>query len=340
MNPRHFALSIALCICAQAAHAQEPTALVQLAKATRGNLHPVVTAYGTVSADTDYLTAIALPRDGIVASVSVRAGQLIHIGDPIATIETAPNAVVTYQQAQSALELAQKDLAHTNALYKLQLATNAQLAAAEKALSDAQSQLQAQQKIGANRQSDILRANATGIVTAVSASPGERVQANTVIATIAARDRLLLNLGLEPEDALAVPVGAPVQLHSPQSLKISFNGQIESVDALMDPKSRLVNAIASVPQKVARQLVVGMVLVGTIQLPQRSGILIPTGALMTDKDGTYVFVVSDGVAHRHNVQIVQETDEKALIARGVTAGASLVVAGNAGLADGVHVRLH
>jgi RND family efflux transporter MFP subunit len=340
MSCRYFVLSIALCICAQVAHAQEPAALVKLTKVERGKLHPNVTAFGTIAVDPDYLAAIALPRDGNVVAVSVRVGQLIHVGDPIATIETAPNAVASYQQAQSALSLAQKDLAHTSSLYKLQLATNAQLAAAEKSLSDARTQLQAQEKIGTNRQREVLRANAAGIVTAVNASPGERVQANTVVATIAARDRLLLNLGLEPEDALIVPVGAAVRLHSPQSEKISFNGQIESVDALMDPKSRLVNAISSVPPNIARQLVVGMVLVGTVQLPLQAGILIPKSALMTDKNGSYVFVEANRVAHRHNVQIVEEAGEQALVAKGVEAGAMVVVVGSAGLSDGTHVRLH
>ena len=61
---------------------------------------------------------------------------------------------------------------------------------------------------------------------------------------------------------------------------------------------------------------------------------------MSDKHGTYVFVVENGVAHRRNVKIRLETADAALIAGKVSAGARVVVSGNAGVEDGTHVRTH
>jgi len=60
---------------------------------------------------------------------------------------------------------------------------------------------------------------------------------------------------------------------------------------------------------------------------------------MTDRNGTYVFVVQSGVAHRRLVQIKLETADQAIVARGVNAGEEVVIAGNAGLDDGTHVRV-
>jgi RND family efflux transporter MFP subunit len=327
-------------VFATAALAAEPSALVQLATASARAVHPRVTAYGTVVPDPDHLTTVALPRDGIIAQVSVRAGQLVHPGDPIVAIRTAPGAQASHQQAEAALKFAQKDLAHTRELFKQQLATRSQLASAERAEADARAQLQAQNRIGTDKTDEVLRASAHGVVTGLKASVGDRVQANTVIASIAERHHLLVNLGLEPSDALQVSPGDTVSLHSPQRGAVAFSGQIQSVDAMMDPTSRLVNAVVTIPEAVADHLVLGIALDAAIELPEKSGIAVPPGALMTDKDGTYVFVVKKGVAQRRNVRVVLENDTVALLEGKVSAGDKVVVAGNAGLEDGMRVRVH
>src|SRR5205807_4127977 len=102
------------------------------------------------------------------------------------------------------------------------LATATQLATAEKAVSDARAVFEAQTTIGAGKPSEVLRAKTAGVVTAVSVSPGDRVQANAAIASIAARDRLIVNLGLEPSAAFEVSRGASVLLQAPQHPDISF----------------------------------------------------------------------------------------------------------------------
>jgi RND family efflux transporter MFP subunit len=291
-----------------------------------------------VAADPAYVATISLPRDGVITSVSVRAGQIVDAGQAVVTFETAPAALASYQQAQSAVTLAQQDLAHAQQLFNQRLATNTQVAAAQKTLADAEAQLKAQTQIGAQRQTQVLKASEAGIVIAISAGPGERMAANTTIASIAPRDRLILNLGLEPEDVLQVPIGAEVSLQSPQSAAVSFKGRIQSVDALMDPKSRLVNAVATIPQDVTAKLILGMVMEGVVQLPAKTGIVVPHGALITGPHGTSVFVVADGVAHRRDVEVALEADQQALIANGIMAGEAVVVGGNAGLTDGMHVR--
>lgn len=329
-----------LAVCALPhATCAEPAALVQLTAAKQQTLSPEITVYGTVVPDPDYLSTVAVPRDCTVTAVSVRAGQLVHVGDPIVTIQTAPSALAVYMQANSAVAFAQKDLAHTRVLYAQQLATKSQLASAERALADARALAGAQIKIGAGRTTEVLRAEVPGIVTALSASPGDRIQANAVIASIATRDHLLVNLGLEPQDAFQVPIGANVWLHSAQHQSISFMATVQSVDAMLDAKSRLVNAIVGVPQAVANRLVLGMALQGTVRLSAQSGIVVPHNALMFDRGGTYVFVVKKGVAHRRVVQLKLETGDKALIASGVKADEEVVTAGNAGLDDGTHVRV-
>ncbi len=330
-------LLLTAAVCGAPANAASG-ALVRLAVAKLGTLQQVVVAYGAVAADPGGVTTVSMPRDGTISAVDVRAGQLVAQGDAIATIETAPAAAAQYAQAKSALNFAQQDLAHTRTLSSEQLATHSQLAAAEKAYSDAIAAFDQQRKIGANHASEVLRASAPGIVTSVGVSPGDRVLANAVVASIAARDRLVVNLGLEPEVAPSVGVGAPVRLFSPQNSMIDFPSRIASVSAMIDPQSRLVNVVVDVPKEMARRLVLGMTLEGRVDLPPRRGLVVPRSALMTDEQGTYVYIVRKGVAHRRNVAVSLEMDSGALLARGVSPNDQVVVAGNSGLDDGMTVR--
>lgn len=316
----------------------EPAALVQLATAQRGALHPVIRAYGTVAPDPGALVTIALPRDGVIAAVSVRAGQFVHAGDAVATVQTAASELAAFAQAKSALEFAGKDLVRTRQLYAQQLATATQLAAAEKAVSDARAALAAQTAIGAGKGSEVLRAKAHGVVTAVSISPGDRVQANAVIASVATRDRFIVNLGIEPAIAPEVARGDRVSLREAQRPGTELDGTVQSVDAMMDPKSRLVNALVSIPERESRRLLLGTVLDGTIYPSARNGIVVPQSALMSDVGGSFVYVVGGGAARRRPVRVLFEAGSKALLASGVSPGEAVVVAGNAGLQDGTHVR--
>lgn len=318
----------------------EPAALVELATAQQRALQPTIRAYGTVAPDPSALVTIALPREGVINAVSVRVGQSVHAGDAIATVQTAANASAAFAQAQSALDFAEKDLARTRQLYAQQLATTAQLATAEKAAIDGRALFQAQTAIGANKRSDVLRAKASGVVTTINVSPGDRVQANALIASIAVRDRFIVNLGLEPAIAPEVARGNAVLLRAPQRPGTGLAGTVQSVDAMMDPKSRLVNAVVSIPQNEFRQLVLGTVLDGTIYLVARNGIVVPRTALMSDAGGSFAFVVAGGVARRRSVRVLFEAGDNALLKSGVSPGDAVVVAGQAGLQDGTRIRTH
>ena len=316
----------------------ESTALVALAKVVQGQLSPQIVAYGEVAADPDFATTLVMPRDAVVASIAVRSGQSVEQSDPILTIETSPGATAQFEQAKSAATFAAKDLAHTRELFAEQLATKSQLDAATKANADAQAVLAQQQRIGADRHVEVLHAPAAGVVTAVNATLGQHLTADTVVASIGTRDKLIVNLGLEPEEAPGVAIGARVAMHSPQNGQLAFDADVILVNAMVDPQSRLVDVVVRVPVEAAAQLILGTTLIARVFLPPQQGIVVPRDALLADENGTYVVVVQKSVVHRRAVKIAFETDEKALIASGLVDGELVTVAGGVGLQDGTAVR--
>ena len=82
-----------------------------------------------------------------------------------------------------------------------------------------------------------------------------------------------------------------------------------------------------------------MTLRGNIDLSGPESAVVPRAALMQDEEGTYVFTVAEGVAHKTPVSLLTETDTEAAVKEAFAAGTQVVVAGNAALKDGMKVRL-
>jgi membrane fusion protein (multidrug efflux system) len=328
-----FALVLTL-LCAENAVA-DPSALVRLTPAKQGKLTPLVAAYGMVSADPNFVTTVFMPRDGVIASLLVRPGQRVKAGDPLVTIHTAPAAAATYEQAVSSAEFAVNDYAHIKQLFAEQLATRSQLAAAAKADADAQAVLSAQQKIGANHELETLTAPVSGIVATLAPARGDPVQPGADVATIATGGRDVLNLGVEPQNAFSLQPGNTVLIDTEQGTSM-LQANVESVGAMVDPTSHLVNVLVGLPTNA--HVLIGSALRAHIALTPVSGIVIPSVALLTDGEANYVFVIQGGKAKRRNVKVAFESGGNAMIASGLNMNEQVVVEGMVGLDDGDAIR--
>ena len=70
-----------------------------------------------------------------------------------------------------------------------------------------------------------------------------------------------------------------------------------------------------------------------------AGPRIPYGALLNEGGQPYVYTVSGGVAHRHEVEVGATNESMVAITRGLESGAMVVVAGGTALEDGMKVRI-
>lgn len=314
------------------------TAMVTTTDATQGSLSPTATAYGMVTSSPQSSFVIQIPRDGVFKAVNVREGDLVRKGQPIVTVVTAAANTTAYEQAKSAVDFANRDVARVERLFNEKLATNDQLATARKALDDAKIQLDAQAKIGAGDGEQTIRAPFDGVITGLMAVPGDKVQANNTIATVVSRTNLTVQLNLEPGDAARLASGAKVMLVNTFGGD-PIEGKLRSIGATVDPMTHLVKALADVPAADAAHFELGATLVAKIDLPPKQGILVPRTALLEDSSGPYIFTIDDGTAHKQNVKVLVETDDKALV-DGVdpALGTKVVVDNNTELDDDTPVQ--
>ena len=315
------------------------TATVTTATPTTGSLSPLALAYGVVASSPQHTFVIAVMRDGVFKSVNVREGDVVRAGQPIVTVITAPANNAAYAQAKSAVDFATQDLARVERMFANKLATNDQISTARKALADAQVNLEQQRSIGAGETEAVLRAPFDGVITSLMATPGDKVQASTTIATVSSRSDVVVELNLEPEDASKLAPGAAVRLSVPFG-SMEFMAKLTSIGASVDPMTHLVKAIADIPAASGARLSLGTTLMAHITLPPLQGILIPRTALLEDAKGPYVFTVSEDEAKRQDIKVLVETDDMALIdGLDPALGSDVVVTNNSELDDDTPVKV-
>ncbi len=331
-------LTVALLAAPGAVQAAGPSVLVKTTLARETTLTGRLTAFGHVQADPDSRTSINLPHAGLVNRLWIRLGQRVGAGAPLLQLDTAPTTRMRFQQAKAGVDYARSERQRMRRLFSERLATRTQVASAERRLRDARAALAAQRKLGAGRGVEVLRAPFAGIVTQLNVNQGERVQADTNALILARRDRLLVPLGVEPEDARRLKPGMAVTLSPVFDPRVRILATLATIHAMINPRTRLVDVIARVDPKDTHDLMLDMVMEGTIIVSHIRALAVPRSAILTNTKGGYLFVVRHGKAHRIDVRTGLEDHGLVAVTGPVRPGDRVVVLGNYELHDGAAVR--
>jgi len=219
--------------------------------------HDTIEAVGTVLGDPHRARILSLAYGGQIMNVTTSAGQSVQRGQPLLTVSADPTTRQAYQQAQAALGLARGDLQRTEKLAAQRLATQSQVAAARKALADAQAALDAQQAIGGGGASHAVTAPTDGVVTALRVGLGERVAANAPLLDFTPAHALVAHLGVQPESGGKLEAGMPVQLTGVYGRETSSTGTLQMIGQSIDPQTHLLPAQVELPASAGAKLVPG-----------------------------------------------------------------------------------
>ncbi|MEZ5504184.1 MAG: efflux RND transporter periplasmic adaptor subunit [Halioglobus sp.] len=297
-----------------------------------------LSVFGVLDPDPDQVLSLSLPHAGLINRVWVRLGQRVSSGDPLLEVITDPDAHMQYLQAKGAVDFATQEFDRLRRLLADQLATRSELEAARKNLDDANASLKALQERGLDLAQDTLRAPMDGIITQLDVAQGQRLQADTSAMLIAAEQKLVARLGVEPEDLARVNIGAPVTITSVFVPDVAIATSIREVHAMIDPASHLVEVLAPIPADRNEHLVLGSRILGQVQLASHTALLVPRNAVLSDAEGEYLFTAKDGVASRTAVVIGIEEGDLVEVSGDLRAGDLIISYGSYELADGMPVR--
>jgi len=316
---------------------EAPSVLVQTETPKQGAMPDVIVVYGSAGPALDGGMTLSLQQEGRVTAVAVTPGERVQAGQRLLDFGASATSSSAYQQAVSAAALARTQRAHTAQLLGQQLATRDQLAQADKAVSDADAALQALRREGADRPTQTLFAPFDGIVATIPVAPGERVQPGTPLATLTRLDGLVVKVGVEPGQRDRVRPGEAAEL-APLAGGPTLAGRVLRVDAVLNPKTRLIDADISVP---TGSVISGEAFRATITVGEVQGWVVPHEAVLSDGKGDYVFQVADGKAVRVDVRLAAGAGaggQMDVVSGPIDAGRKLVVQGNYQLDDGAAVR--
>ncbi|GAB7539878.1 efflux RND transporter periplasmic adaptor subunit [Burkholderia sp. 3C] len=332
------------------AHADtHPTVTVELAHVTRGQASNQIRSYGVVAASAENAVTVSLPYVARVTRVLVQPGQRVARGAGLFVVEADPAAVTALAQAQSAAKLARDERMRTEAMLHDGLATASQLAAASKADTDARQALDAQARLGIAAGPHTVAASADAVVSQISATPGDQIQAGTALAQLvgvsagngndAAKAAANVMLGVEPADAASLHPGDTVKLAGLSARAgAPVTGRITVVGASIDPQSQLVDVGAAVPL-AGSALLPGTRVRADIAANSGTWWIVPRAAVLRDAKGAWLFQVSpDARAHRIAVAARVENEQGYGVDGPLHADWPIVVSGNYELTDGAAVR--
>jgi RND family efflux transporter MFP subunit len=310
---------------------------IKVAEVKREQVTETVVAFGVVAADPNSQFVVFSPIDGIVRKLNAYQGQVVQADDVVAEIEPGPVARAQFAQLQNAVSDAEKQLEHVRRLFAQQLATNDQVASAEKVAADARTQLEAQKALGAGDERVVLRAPKTGVVTNLTAQIGAELAAKASIAEFADRTSLMIKLGIEPSDASQIKPGDKVHLEQLFTKGPPVPAAITSVGAMVDPTTRLLDALVQVTGDAAQQFALGETVKATVASEKAEVLTVPRVAILYDGDQPYVFLVQGGHAHRQDVALSQAEGDTVWVETGLEAGQQVAISNLIGLTNGASV---
>jgi RND family efflux transporter MFP subunit len=311
-----------------------PSVLVQTTPLRQGALPRTVLAYGSVQADPSVHDAVVAPLSASVSRIYVRVGQQVPRGAALVQLTPTPQTRAAYAQAQSALQVASTSLQRTQDLRSEQLATQQQVADAQRALADARAALAALQAQGAAG-ATILRAPHRAIVTALSATLDSIVAEGAALLDLARPDGLVLLAGVVPDQATGITPGDPADV-SPVDGGPHAAGQVLLRGAAVNPGDGLVPIHISLPPGA---LLPGQTAQATVTTGAVHGYLLPHLAILVDDSGDpYVVQAVQGVAKFVPVHILGSQADQDVVDGPFDRAAPVVLAGNYQLQAGMKVR--
>jgi RND family efflux transporter MFP subunit len=316
----------------------KPVASVEVVPIRKATITDDVIAYGSITAPTSEVRVVSVPFESRVTKITVSPGQSVEKGTPLIEVVASAGTALAMEDARNALAAAQRDFQLVQQRFEQKLATTTELNTAQSALTLAQAHFKSleQAGVGGPRQ---LTADANGIVGKIDVQSGQVVPIGAPLVEVAVQNEIEAKLGVEPDDAAALKVQQPVGLRPVDNAESEpVVGKIRLIGRRVDPASRLVDVMVTLPQD--SKLILESFVSGKTSRAAAEGLLVPRDAVLPSEEAAYeLFTIKDGKAVKHSVKIGVENDQQVqVIADDLNEGDLVVVVGNYELENGMQVN--
>ena len=319
---------------------------VRVASVTARDVVYEIKAPGTLEAEE--LVQITAQVEGVAADMRFHEGDRVGRSTVLMRIDPdryrleLERAEATYQKGLADARRAAADAARREQLAKENLVAAEELnrarQEAERLAADAQSAKAARDIAAQNVARASVRPAQPGVINTKVVDTGKFVKTGDVLATVVDVSRLRLRFKVSEAESLRARAAQNVRFHVASLGNREFVATIYHVSDVADPATRQVEVLAWV--KNPGELKPGFFAeVNLASETRHNALVVPEGAVQASERGFVTYVVQDGKARLHPIQIGLRTGTGLVeILSGVKAGDVVVVEGSDRLTDGLAVQ--
>jgi membrane fusion protein, multidrug efflux system len=310
-----------------------PAMLVEAAAARTDTVIDAILATGQIEA----LQSIDLKPEveGRLVQILVREGALVGQGTPLFKIDDA-ELKAQVAQIEADRDLARQSLNRTRDLLQQKASSQAELERAEATLRSNEAQLD---RLSVRLQRTLVRAPFGGVVGQRYVSLGDYVNTDTRLVALQTVSPQRASFQVPERYADQLKVGQVVSFRVAALPGREFSGKVDFVDPIVQLPGRTITVKARVPNP-RRELQSGMFIEARLATAVRpNAVVIPEDAVLPLQGSNFVWVVKDGKASRHQVELGVRTPGFVEIKNGVDRSAQVVVGGQERLAEGAPVQI-
>jgi membrane fusion protein, multidrug efflux system len=346
-------LVIVVGACSEKEPPKRPPTPVSVTTVRRTTMPYVITRNGVV--EPLQTVSIEAQVSGLLQSVSFSEGQNVHAGEVLFQIDSRPY-VATLNQARGQLARdeaqaanARREATRYDALVQQGYVTRSQTDQVQATAASAAATVEADRATVAKAQVDVanctIRAPITGRTGSLLVRQGNLVKANgdplvviNQIQPILVRFTVPQSQFPEIQKYYAGNKMLAVQATPSEGSAATLNGNLSFVDNNVDANSGTVLLKAKFANEQGT-LWPGQFVTVALQLyVDANALTLPSAAVLTSQQGTYVFTVdATNKAKQQPVQVARTVDSVVVIAGGLTEGEKVILTGQSRLTSGAKV---
>ena len=270
---------------------------------------------------------------GVISEVLFQGGQQVELNQPLVKLNADPEAIAVEtaeaQRAQAADQVERYKQLTEGTIARVTVAqADTALKVADAALRRARDDFDRM----------TIKAPFKGIMGISSLQAGDYLAVGNPIAPIDDRSTLLIEFTVPEAVASSMKIGIPVRASLVTRSGEPYSGTIQAVGTRIDPLTRTLVVRAEIPNPDLK-LIPGSTFSISVQLPGEDRPVVPALSIQWDRQGAFVWRVSDkGAVERINVAILDRDADRVHVDAKLNTGDKIVVEGGASLRAGQTVR--
>lgn len=306
---------------------------VEVSTAKAAEVTADIRSIGTLQSDES--VKVASEVAGRIEAINFKEGQHVQAGDVLIQLDPAL-VKASLEETEARLELAKANYDRAQRLQQSGSGTARALDEARAELNTASALIDSQ-KVQIAKHS--IGAPFDGMVGLRSISIGAYIPVGTALVNLEKIDVLKVDFKVPEVFLRQITPGQSVEISIDAMPDRSFTGTVYAIDPMVDVNGRSLSVRARLPNSdlmLRPGLFVRVVVKG---LESRKTVFVPESAVVPRGQERFVWLVADGKATEAKVELGQRRAGEVEIVKGVSVGATVVVAGQGRLRNGAAVEV-